>query len=188
MKGPFVILLTTDHAIVNLDGSWHDYRTAIKVDSIAPGSTIPTPDLLIPSHSKMGGCQGPKQPTQAVNSVSQEVAILMILLSVCTVPMRCSSGNPHTPLNLTWQLIRTTWGYIQDKNIIVQVSKAGPILTVFPNITVNLFHFYPPMTQTLALICPLLLTTAAQGTTLLYMPTTSSRQSLERPAMVWGMG
>lgn len=48
------------------------------------------------------------------------------------------------PLNLTCQLIRTTQGYIQDKNVIAQIPKVAPFGTWFPNITADLCKFYHP--------------------------------------------
>lgn len=47
-------------------------------------------------------------------------------------------------LNLTCQLIRTTQGYIQDKNVIAQIPKMAPFGTWFPSITADLCKFYPP--------------------------------------------
>lgn len=116
-----------------------------------PGSTIPMPDLLIPSHSQKTTVEkdGRLPRTQATCSSCELGIPRRDNLNDFAACMYCDykiflGKSTCPPLNLTWQLIRTTQGCSQDKNVIVQVSKAGPILTVFPNITVNLCHFYPP--------------------------------------------
>ena len=78
----------------------------------------------------MGHQSGPKQPAQAQATAHLTHLILVTLLTLLVIAH--AAGSPHTPQNITWQIIDTSSGTILN-----QTSQSHPRDTCFPELSVK---------------------------------------------------